>query len=333
MNHENQTCASVRSSGGENIDNIDNKLVGILHLLIATKTKQTKMTRMQECMISSPDKWRGSFTWWEAACGQDKITTFQHFLHLFHMTCTLPPATSVAQWCLAMIGCSKCAAISLDSDLRHRAAHDPARSAPLPPPCHSADLRRHLVAARGRRLLGNLEGPRNLKESRDQRIRNNNELDLCVCSWKCVPTWLTLSEHISKHTSLRKFWSLFSTAIVANGYIWKYDLRCAPVCFILFDVPLHLHHSWPAYHPLYRPLCLAAAPLEKVWTSYETQEPALKCSFGDMIRRTRNDSGCIPLHRICLMNLLIFTTVDKTSGSSCLHWVSAKLPWYRHRPQ
>ena len=156
---------------------------------------------------------------------------------------------------------------------------------------------------RGRRLLGNLEGPRNLKESRDQRIRNNNELDLCVCSWKCVPTWLTLSEHISKHTSLRKFWSLFSTAIVANGYIWKYDLRCAPVCFILFDVPLYLHHSWPAYHPLYRPLCLAAAPLEKVWTSYETQEPALKCSFGDMIRRTRNDSGCIPLHLICLMSL------------------------------
>ena len=35
----------------------------------------------------------------------------------------------------------------MDSDLRHRAAHDPARSARLPPPCHSADLRRHLVAA------------------------------------------------------------------------------------------------------------------------------------------------------------------------------------------
>ena len=103
-------------------------------------------------MISSPDKLRGSFTWWEASCGQDKITTFQHFLHLFHLACTLPPATSEAQWCLAMIGCSKCAAISLDSDsLRHRAAHDPARSAPLPPPCHSADLRRHLVAG-GRRL-------------------------------------------------------------------------------------------------------------------------------------------------------------------------------------
>ena len=39
---------------------------------------------------------------------------FQHFLHLFHnMACTLPPATSVAQWCLAMIGCSKSAQQSL----------------------------------------------------------------------------------------------------------------------------------------------------------------------------------------------------------------------------
>ena len=126
------------------------------------------------------------------------------FFTSFTPACTLPPATSVAHWCLAMIGCSKCAAISLDSDLRHRAAHDPARSAPLPPPCHSADLRRHLVAG-GRRLLWNLEGPRDLKESRDQGIRNNNDLiSDTVMSWISefvlgnvfwVLTWLTLSEH------------------------------------------------------------------------------------------------------------------------------------------
>ena len=76
----------------------------------------------------------------------------------------------------------KCAAISQTSGT-HSAAHDPARSARLPPPCHSADLRRHLVAG-GRRLLGNLEGSRNLKESRDQGIRNNNDLiSDTVMSW------------------------------------------------------------------------------------------------------------------------------------------------------
>ena len=101
----------------------------------------------------------------------------------------------------------KCAAISQTSGT-HSAAHDPARSARLPPPCHSADLRRHLVAG-GRRLLGNLEGPRNLRESGDQGIRSNNDLSLFL--EMCSDMINTFGTHFQTHTIANILIPLFNS--------------------------------------------------------------------------------------------------------------------------